>query len=98
MSREEILRRFEEWLDGALATEEPPRGVEAEMLAAMAGDGEGRARPAPAAAYSMWEAMTALPQPAIRLLAMATSRPPPWKIAIGTPTITLPSTSIPLAE
>jgi molecular chaperone GrpE len=62
MSREEILRRFEEWLDGALATEEPPRGVEAEMLAAMAGDGEGRARPAPAAAYSLWEAMTALTQ------------------------------------
>jgi molecular chaperone GrpE len=62
MSREEILRRFEEWLDGALAGEEPPRGVEAEILAAMADDSEGRARPAPAAAYSLWEAMTALTQ------------------------------------
>jgi molecular chaperone GrpE len=62
MSREEILRRFEEWLDGALADEEPPRGVEAEILAAMAGGGEGRSRPAPAAAYSLWAAMTALTQ------------------------------------
>jgi molecular chaperone GrpE len=62
MSREEILRRFEQWLDGALAAEEPPRGVEAEILAAMAGDSEGRARPAPAAAYSLWAAMTALTQ------------------------------------
>ena len=38
MNREEILRRFEEWLDGALAAEEPPCGVEAEILAAVAGD------------------------------------------------------------
>jgi molecular chaperone GrpE len=62
MSREEILRRFEEWLNGALAAEEPPRGVEAEILAAIAGDSEGRTRPAPADAYSLWAAMTALTQ------------------------------------
>jgi molecular chaperone GrpE len=62
MSREEILRRFEEWLDGALAAEESPRGVDAEILAAMAGDSEGGARPAPTAAYSLWAAMTALTQ------------------------------------
>ena len=62
MSREEILRRFEKWLDGALAAEDPPRGVEAEILAAMAGDSEGRTRPAPTAAYSLWAAMTALTQ------------------------------------
>jgi molecular chaperone GrpE len=66
MSREEILRRFEAWLDGALAAEEPPRGIDAEILAAMAGgnDGgnEGGARPEPAAAYSLWAAMTALTQ------------------------------------
>jgi molecular chaperone GrpE len=61
MSREEILRRFEAWLDGALAAEEPPRGVDAEILAAMTGD-DGRARPAPAADYSLWAAMTALTQ------------------------------------
>jgi molecular chaperone GrpE len=62
MSREEILRRFEKWLDGALAAEDPPRGVEAEILAAMAGDSEGRTRPAPTAAYSLWASMTALTQ------------------------------------
>jgi len=62
MSREDILRRFEEWLDGALAVEEPPRGVEAEILAAMAGDGEDREGPTSATAYSLWAAMTALTQ------------------------------------
>jgi molecular chaperone GrpE len=61
MSREEILGRFEEWLDGALADEEPPRGVEADILAAMTG-GQGPSRPSPAAAYSLWAAMTALTQ------------------------------------
>ena len=62
MSREEILRRFEEWLDGAMAAEEPPRGVGAEILAAIAGGGEGEAPPAPTDAYSLWAAMTALTQ------------------------------------
>jgi hypothetical protein len=62
MSREEILRRFEEWLDGALASEEPPRGVDAEILASIAGDGVARTRPAPTAEYSLWAAMTALTQ------------------------------------
>ena len=36
--------------------------MEAEILAALAGNGEGQARPNPAAAYSLWEAMTALTQ------------------------------------
>jgi molecular chaperone GrpE len=63
MSREEILRRFEVWLDGALTAEEPPRGIDAEILAAMTGgDREGGARPAPTTAYSLWAAMTALTQ------------------------------------
>ena len=66
MSREEILRRFEEWLDGALAAEEPPRGIDAEILAAMAGGNDGGSesavRPAPTDAYSLWAAMTALTQ------------------------------------
>jgi molecular chaperone GrpE len=59
MSRETILRRFEEWLDGALADEEPPRGIESEILAAMAGGNGGQAS---SAAYSLWAAMTALTQ------------------------------------
>ena len=62
MSREELLRRFEQWLDVALAAEEPPRGVDAEILAALAGDSEGRAQTAPAATYSLWAAMTTLTQ------------------------------------
>ena len=62
MSREEILRRFEKWLDVALAAEEPPRGIDAEILAAMAGDGEGRAHSDSAATYSLWAAMTTLTQ------------------------------------
>jgi hypothetical protein len=59
MSREEILRRFEKWLDVALAAEEPPRGIDAEILAAMTGDSEGQTS---ATSYSLWAAMTALTQ------------------------------------
>jgi hypothetical protein len=62
MSREELLRRFEQWLDVALAAEEPPRGVDAEILAALAGGSEGRPHTAPAATYSLWAAMTTLTQ------------------------------------
>jgi molecular chaperone GrpE len=62
MDREEILRRFEEWLDGALAAEEPPRGIEAEILAAVASGGKAVGRPEPASSYSLWAAMTALTQ------------------------------------
>ncbi len=62
MSREEILRRFEEWLDGAFAAEEPPLGVDSEVLAALTGESEGRTRPAPDPSYSLWAAMTALAQ------------------------------------
>ena len=62
MSREEILQRFEEWLERAVAPEEPPRGIDAEILAAVtgaAGEGEGRD---PADAYSLRSAVTALAQ------------------------------------
>ena len=36
MNRDDLLRRFEQWLDEALAVEEPPAGIDAEMLAALA--------------------------------------------------------------
>jgi molecular chaperone GrpE len=62
ISREEILQRFEEWLDVALADEEPPRGIDAEILAAMTGESEGRTRPASTDAYSLLAAVTALTQ------------------------------------
>jgi hypothetical protein len=50
MSRQEILRRFEEWLESAVASEEPPRGIEAEILAAVTGAAKQPREPA--AAYS----------------------------------------------
>lgn len=62
ISREEILRRFEKWLDGALAHEEPPRGVDAEILEAMTGESDGLPRPEPTDAYSLRAAVTALTQ------------------------------------
>lgn len=61
MSREEILRRFEKWLDSALAAEDPPRGVDAEILTALKG-GDEAARPEPTSTYSLWAAMTSLTQ------------------------------------
>jgi len=62
MSREQIQRRFEEWLDAALAAEDPPCGVDAEILAAMVEGSQGRVEPAPTDAYSLRAAVTALTQ------------------------------------
>jgi molecular chaperone GrpE len=58
MSRDQIVRRFEAWLDEALASEEPPRGVEAEILQSITGEGS---EPA-STDYTLWAAMTALTQ------------------------------------
>ena len=56
--RDEILRRFQEWLDTTLAQEEPPRGIPSEIL-----DGvETAAEEPPADWYAMWAAVTALTQ------------------------------------
>jgi molecular chaperone GrpE len=60
MSREQILRRFEVWLDGAMAAEEPPRGIDAEILEAVTVAANQSREPS--AAYSVWSAMTALTQ------------------------------------
>jgi molecular chaperone GrpE len=60
MSREEIVRRFEAWLDEALTSEEPPRGIEAEILGSITGESSG-AEPV-ASEYALWAAMTALTQ------------------------------------
>ncbi len=60
IEREAILRRFEAWLDEALAREEPPDGIAAELLAAPQEDNQ----PSPGGGdlYSMWSALTALTQ------------------------------------
>jgi len=61
VDREEMLRRFEGWLDSVLALEEPPQGIAAELLSALtveagaSGDGQ-------CDLYSMWAAVTALTQ------------------------------------
>lgn len=58
IDRSEILRRLEQWLDAALAREEPPPGLPEEILA-------GEQMPAestPTDLYTMWAAVTALTQ------------------------------------
>lgn len=74
MSRDDLLRRFEQWLDGALSAEDPPRGIDADLLAALAEASPG-ANPSadpgaspdgnggidrPDDSYALWAAMTAL--------------------------------------
>lgn len=61
LDREEILRRFEVWLDSVLAAEEPAQGLSAELLSSLV------AEPKPISngrcdLYSMWAAVTALTQ------------------------------------
>jgi len=61
VDREEILRRFEAWLDRVLAAEESPQGIAAELLASLsaaaAPDAEGQCD-----LYSMRSAVTSLTQ------------------------------------
>ena len=57
-TRDDILRRFEAFLDTTLAREEPPQGIPNEML----DGGEGGPEASPADLYTMWAAMTALTQ------------------------------------
>ena len=59
MSREEILRRFEDLLDSALAAEEPPHGIDAEILALAGQEPETTET---SDAYALWSATTALTQ------------------------------------
>jgi molecular chaperone GrpE len=57
MDRGEILRRFEQYLDSALADEAPLAGIPPEIL-----EGESAGENAPADWYTMWSAVTALTQ------------------------------------
>ena len=61
MDREEILHRFEAWLDNVLAAEEPPQGIDAELLSALTVEAEAGAD-GKCDLYSMWAAVTALTQ------------------------------------
>ena len=63
MSRDEILRRFEDLLDRTLASEEPPRGIDAEILSAVTGNGQQSIEADRLCdSYALWSAMTALTQ------------------------------------
>jgi molecular chaperone GrpE (heat shock protein) len=63
INREQILRRFEQWLDDALASEEPPGGIDGEILSALAADSEGTGElDRSCDSYALWAAMTALTQ------------------------------------
>jgi molecular chaperone GrpE len=57
MDRSEILQRFEQCLDAAIADEDPPQGIPAEILAGDAGPEN-----APTDWHTIWAAMTALTQ------------------------------------
>jgi molecular chaperone GrpE len=62
MNRDDLVRRFEQLLDEALSVEDPPDGIDADMLAAL-GDTSADANgeiDQPEDAYTLWAAMTAL--------------------------------------
>jgi hypothetical protein len=57
-TRAEILARFAEWLDAAMKDEEPPAGIDADILAEVNGEAE-ESEPD---SYKLWAAMTTLTQ------------------------------------
>jgi len=64
--REEIVRRFEALLDAALSTENPPAGIDADILESVLNDSPDPVRDPDGARrcdeYALWAAMTALTQ------------------------------------
>jgi molecular chaperone GrpE len=62
IDRTEILRRFEALLDSALASEPPPPGVDAEILASVMANGDDGSEDRNCDSYALWSAMTALTQ------------------------------------
>jgi molecular chaperone GrpE len=63
LRREQIVSRFEEWLDGALAMEKSPEGIEAEILSALSAESsETEGTQGETSSYALWAAMTALSQ------------------------------------
>lgn len=59
--REEILRRFEVWLDSALNAEGPPEGIDAELLSEI-DEAPGAEASGATDAFALWSAMTGLTQ------------------------------------
>jgi molecular chaperone GrpE (heat shock protein) len=62
VNRDDLVRRFERWLDDTLSAEDPPGGIDADMLAVLAeanADANG-GLDRPNDSYTLWAAMTAL--------------------------------------
>lgn len=64
MNRDEILGRFERWLDETLSAEEPPEGIDAELLTVFTGDNSDPRddQDAHTDSFALWSAVTALTQ------------------------------------
>lgn len=62
LSREEMIRRFEVWLDGVLADEMPPQGVAGEFLAELSDEAGDKAEQSSTDAFALWSALTGLTQ------------------------------------
>lgn len=61
LNRDQIVSRFEEWLDTVLARENPPEGIEAEILSALT-SGETSGAEDQTSLYALWAATTTLSQ------------------------------------
>ena len=63
LNRDQIVSRFEEWLDRVLQMEEPPEGIDAEILNALNEGGvEAENVLEETSSHAFWSAMTALSQ------------------------------------
>jgi molecular chaperone GrpE len=64
VDRAEIMRRFERWLDRTLSREDPPEGIDAELLAILTADDSDSdgASDAHTDSFALWSAVTALTQ------------------------------------
>jgi hypothetical protein len=62
MNKDDLLRRFEQWLVDTLGDEAPPSGVDADLIAALvpADERNDAAHQQPTDAFALWSAMTAL--------------------------------------
>jgi len=59
--RQRMLRRFEAWLDEVIEEEEPPRGIDSEILEQLDEESRDPARPLPVPdLYSLWSSLTAM--------------------------------------
>jgi molecular chaperone GrpE len=62
VTKEQLVRQFEAWLDRVLANEEPPPGITAELLSALETGEAPEPADEPFDLYSLWAALTALTQ------------------------------------